>query len=234
MNANTPKDTGTGGGKLLAGKYKDVPALEKAYKEANLKLTQLAQEKSRLDGEVQKLQIGRLSDAKEAEKKVLEAAQVRIDTERNALVQEMADAFDAKKGSPAKVVSLIDRLIQGHPAVKGGMSRESYDMDVRSKAAAADAVAKVRKAHATDFDLLKPKMAELWNKLPEEAKVPEMVETIYFAARAASEPDLREKIIQEMRSGSSTGPGAHATEGGSAEEKAVDAIIEEHQKGKKW
>lgn len=234
VDTKTPGDKGTGD-KLLAGKYKDVPALEKAYKEAQVKLTQLGQEKSKLDGDLQKLQLDKLTDAKESQERLLRAAQVRVDGERKALAQEMADAFDANKGSPAKALSLIDRMIQQHPSVKGGMSREDYERSVQDKSDATVAMNKVRSDHMQDFDLLKPKMSKLWDKLPVKARVPEMLETVYLAARAASEPEIREKIIQEMRAGSSTGVGVNIPpETNTDEDKMVDAVVDEHQKGKKW
>jgi len=131
-------------------------------------------------------------------------------------------------------LALFEELITKHPSVKGGMSRSAYEQDVQSKTEAAKAYDAVRKAHKEDFDLLKPKMSELWSKLPENAKVPEMVETIYLAARAVSGPKLREQIIEEMRSGSSTGLGANPPAGGTGGDKEVDAIVEEHKKTKKW
>jgi len=235
-NTNTP-DTGTGEKKeekLLAGKYKDVDTLVKSYKEAERKITEQGQELARLNKLIKNFEAERLASTKLSEQKMLEAQKAKAMERRKALVEKMKEAFDRERGSPEKALEVIDEVIREHPYVRGSLPREEYERQLQETLAGRAAISKLAAEHK-DFEELKPKMAELWSKLPMEARKPEMLETIYFAAKGLSEPELRKKILEEVRAGYTPGTGIREPSKPSPEEeKMVNAVVEEYKKMKNF
>jgi len=238
-NTNTP-NTGTGEEekkeeeKLLAGKYKDVDTLVKSYKEAEKKITEQGQELAKLNKMIRDIEAEKLATTKLSAQKALEAQKAKIEERKKALAQKMKEAFDKEKGSPEKALEVIDEMIRQHPYVRGSLSREEYERQLQETIASQTALTKLASEHK-DFELVKPKMSELWKKLPMEARKPEMLETVYFAAKALSEPDLRKKILEEIRAGYTPGTGIREPSKPSPEEvKMVDAVVDEYKKSKKF
>lgn len=230
-------------GYLIAGKYKTIEDAEQGIKEGEQKITALGQGKSASDKALLDYQKSITAKEKEAEKGKLKTA----DEARLERIKNFKKVFeDPEGGGPAAAYAFVESMIADSHKTR---DTKAGDLEKQRKAYNTRAAAEYNRVRGTgnkeqglegnkerqkEFDLLKPVMDKLWEKLPPTSRVPEMMETIFLAARAKASPELREQIVQEIKAGmGTTGPGVKPGEEVKTEDdKTLDAIAEQAEKDK--
>jgi len=210
-------------GYLYAGKYKTVEEMEAGIKEAERKISELGEKKAAADKALME-HISLINKLKAADAEKLEKKKAE---ERKAKVARFRAAFEK---DPESALETIEMLVDDKINQAGVMKHSDYDAKLKQERAAVTTFNKVRSAHKEDFDALRPEMAKLWARLPEKARVPEMLETIYLAAKATASPSLKEKIISDLKATHTVAPGGVSPEDKrTEEEKMTDDIIKAHE-----
>lgn len=218
-------------GYLIGGKYKDVEAVEKALLEGEQKITELGQAKGERDKAITEM----MQRASEARKVTGEEEKTKSEERRKVLAAELGAAWDK---SPLEALAFMEKLIEEKQTGGGFMKRADYDKKLTDDETASKEYNRVRgtgdpekKEQQKEFDALKPVMNELWGKLPKEAKVPSMIETMYLAAKAKSAPNLREKILADIKGGTGQPSGGPSPEDKRTEDdKIIDGIVDQAEK----
>lgn len=228
-------------GYLYAEKYKTVEDMEKAYGEAAKKITQLGQGKSASD----KALIDFQKKFTEKEEKAKAGKVKTADEARLERIKTFKKVFeDPEGGGPAAAYKFVEGMI-----AESHKSRETKagEVETQRQEAIARGAAEYNRVRGTgnkelgieedkerqkEFDLLRPVMTEIWSKMSPSTRVPEMMETVFFAARAKASPELKEQIVQDIKAGMGTaGPEVKAgDEKKTADDKTLDEIAEQAEK----
>lgn len=215
--------------KLLAGKYKSAEELEKGYQELQTKYTQDMQRKAETEQALTDFR----AKLKETGIRQTEEEKQRLEQDMEAMGKEFSE--EAKKG-PKEMMRSLYKLIEAHPSVEAAVKRGELKRKTEEDQKATKIFNEFRDGHKDDFDKLKPEMAKIWAELPAKSKVPEMLETVYKAAKAdafPSEEALRKKMAEEAKAGTTqVGGEKPKPEIKSKDNKDIDAVIEVHKKAK--
>lgn len=228
-------------GYLYAGKYKTVEEMEKGVLEGSQKITELGQGKSASDKALIDFQT-RLTEKEEKAKagKVKTADEARLER-----IKKFKTVFeDPEGGGPAAAFAFVEDMIEKSHKSRATKASEVEKQRIAVSARGAAEYNRVRgtgdkdagipedKERQKEFELLRPVMNEIWGKMPPSSRVPEMMETVFFAARAKASPELKEQIVQGIKAGmGTTGPGVPAgDEKKTKDEKTLDEIAEQAEK----
>lgn len=227
-------------GYLYAEKYKTIEEMEKGVKEAEQKITELGQGKSLSDKalkEFRELIVKRETETK-AGKETDE--EIKEKERRGKLALELKEAWET---DPVKALEFLEKRIK--EGQTGVMTKGDYEAKLERDRVQNVEYNRVRgtgdpskgikpdEERIKEFDALKPVMSEIWDKLPDKAKVPEMMETVFFAAKAKASPELKDKLIKDLKAGTTQKGGVSpAGEKKTEDEKTIDGIIDQAEKDK--
>lgn len=218
-------------GYLYAGKYKTVGDMEKGIKEGEQKITELGQAKSTSTAAISELR-SRMVKAREGSK---------ADTEADKLARRQALATRLKASwekDPLTALGFLEELIESKHSdsrvVDEAGRKKKADIDTES-AKEYDRVrgtdVEGKEEQQKEFDKLKPAMKEIWSKMPKEAKVSGMIETVYLAAKAQDAPNTRAKLLADIKAGTSQPGGGPSPEDKRTEDdKILDKIVDQSKK----
>ncbi len=219
-------------GYLIGGKYKTVEEAEKGIVNFDKKITEVSQAKADRDKAFTKLQDTIVKSKGQVVKSEKDEQAKLNEAEKKANAKELADAYE--KGPEAAldaITKIVDRRVkkgEGNYLRKDEVKQQSEDDKVQLAE-----LNRVRgtKEDAKIFDALKPEMSKLWNKLPKEAQVVDMIENIYLAAKGKSDiVAIKAKIVSDAAGGTSPKGSSRITSGsGTKESKEFDATLEAHK-----
>lgn len=216
-------------GYLIAGKYKTIEEAEKGIKAGEQKITELGQSRSASDKARQLLQ----DTISKGSKEKLSDEKAEKDTVRKARSAAMKAAWD--KG-PDAALDFIDKLTDEKISSRGLLKKEDYQKGISDDRELMGAFNKVRGTgdRRKEFDILKPEMSKLWGALPKEARTPGMVENVFFMAKGKASPeDLKTRIIEDFKAGTSQTPGSRSEKDlRTANDKTLDNIVNQGEKDK--
>lgn len=213
---------------LYAGKYKTVEEMEKGYSEAGKKITELGQTGAEKDKTIVEL-TGKADETRKAASDVEKEEAVAARKERAVKLKQAWDK------SPEDALEFMESLIDEKQSGAGLMKRADYEKKLTDDDTATKEYNRVRgtgdSEKEKEFDTLKPAMGQIWAKLPKEAKVPNMIETVFLAAQAKGAPALKEKILAGIKAGHGQPPGGPSPEDKRTEDdKIIDGIVKQADK----
>ena len=219
-------------GYLIGGKYKTMEEAEKGIVNFDKKITEVSQAKADRDKAFTKLQ-DTIVKSRGDVKKVEDTEQEKLNaSERKANAKELADAYE--KGPEAALEAINNIVDRRFKKVDFDYIKRS-DVDKQS-AEDKTQLKELNRIRGTGedaklFDALKPEMSKLWEKLPKEAQVTDMIENVFLAAKGKSDiVAIKAKIVSDAAGGTSPQSSSRIKgEGGTKESKEFADTLAAHK-----